>query len=108
MAALETGVDRKADLVLLQEPPGEKGRIGISHPAYEIRKGERVWTAVRKGSGLGTDERTDLRRGANDDPMVTDVKRRGEMMMRMINVYNQRDIQTGERWARKLIWHRAI
>jgi hypothetical protein len=36
MAALETGVDRKADSVLWQEPPGETGRFGISHPAYEI------------------------------------------------------------------------
>ena len=27
MAALETGVDRKADLVLLQELPGEKRSI---------------------------------------------------------------------------------
>jgi len=74
MAALETGVDRKADLLLLQEPPGKKGRIGISHPAYEIRKQKRVWTAVRKGSGLATDERSDLSRCANDDVMVTDVK----------------------------------
>jgi len=108
MAALETGVDRKADLVLLQEPPGEKGRIGISHPAYEIRKRKRVWTAVRKGSGLATDERTHLSRGANDDVMVTDVRRRGENMTRIINVYDQRDVQTGERRARKLNWHRAI
>jgi hypothetical protein len=125
MAALETGVDRKADFVLLQEPLGEGGRIGISHPAYEIRKRKTVWTAVRKGSGLATDERTDLSRGAkddvmvtdewtdlsrgaNDDVMVTDVKRRGEKMTRIINVYDQRDVQTGERRARKLNWHRAI
>jgi len=46
MAALETGVDRKADLVLLQEPLGDKGRIGISHTAYGIRKRKTVWTAV--------------------------------------------------------------
>jgi len=95
MAAVETGVDRKADLVLLQEPPGEKGRIEISHPAYEIRRRKTVWTAVRKGSGLATDERTDLSRGADDDVMVTDVKRRGEKIMRIINVYDQRDVQTG-------------
>jgi hypothetical protein len=76
MAVLETGVDRKADLVLLQEPPGEKGRTGISHPAYEIRKRKSVWSAVRMGSDLGTDERTDLSRGLNNDVMVTDVKTR--------------------------------
>jgi len=108
IAALEMGVDRKADLVLLQEPPGEKGRIRISHPAYEIRQRMRVWMAVRKGSGLATDKWTDLSRGANDDDMVTDVKRRGEKMTTIINVYDQRDVQTGERRARKLNWHRAI
>jgi len=108
MAALETGVDRKADVVLLQEPPGEKGRIGISHPPYEMKKRKTGWTAVRKGCGLDTDERTDLSRGANNDVMVTDVKRRGDKMPRIINVYDQRNIQTGERRARKVNWHRAI
>jgi hypothetical protein len=108
MAALERGVDWKADFVLLQEPPGEKGRIRISHPVYEIRKRKRVWTAGRKGSGHATDERTDLSRGSNDDVMVTDIKRRGEKMTRIINVYDQRVEQTGERRARKLNWHRAI
>jgi macrodomain Ter protein organizer (MatP/YcbG family) len=40
--------------------------------------------------------------------MVTDVNRRGETMTRIINVYDQKDVQTGERRARKLNWHRAI
>jgi hypothetical protein len=30
---------------------------------------------------------------------VTDVKRRGEKMTRRINVYDQRDVRTGERQA---------
>jgi hypothetical protein len=38
IAALETGVERRADVVCLQEPPRERGGIGISHSAYEIRK----------------------------------------------------------------------
>ena len=42
-----------------------------------------------KGSGLATDKRTDLIRGANDDVMVTDVKRRGDKMTRIINDYDQ-------------------
>jgi endonuclease/exonuclease/phosphatase (EEP) superfamily protein YafD len=108
MAALETGVERKADLVMLQEPPEERGGIGISHSAYEIRKQKRVWTAVRKGSGLATDERTNLSRGTNDDVIVTDVKRRGEKMTRVINIYDQRDVRTRERQARKINWSRII
>jgi len=97
-----------ADLVLLTEPPGEQGRIRISHQAYEIRKQKRVWPAVHKGSRLATDKPTDLSRGANDDVMVTDVKRRGEKITWIINVYNQRDVQTGERRVRKLNWYRAM
>jgi len=38
MAALETGVERRADVVCLQEPPRERGEIGISYSGYEIRK----------------------------------------------------------------------
>jgi len=108
LAALGTGVDGKAAVLLLQEPPGEKGRIGIRRLVYEISKRKRVWTAVRKGSGLATDELTDLSRGMNDDVVVTDVARRGEKMTRIINGYDQRGLQTGERRARKRIWHRAM
>jgi hypothetical protein len=108
MAALETGEDRKADLVLLQEPAGGKGRIVISPPAYQIINRKRVWTAVRKQSVLATDERTELSTGANEDVVVTDGIRRGETIRRIINVYDQCDIQTGERGARKQNWHSAI
>jgi hypothetical protein len=57
---------------------------------------------------LATDERTDLSRGANDDVIVTDVKRRGEKMTRVINIYDQRDVRTMERQARKINWSRII
>jgi len=48
---------------------------------------------VGKGSELATDKRTDLSRGANDDVMVTDVKRSGEKMTRIIDVYDLREVQ---------------
>jgi hypothetical protein len=38
IAALETGVERRADLVWLHEPLAEGEEIGISHSAYNIRK----------------------------------------------------------------------
>jgi len=108
IAALETGVERKADVVCLQEPPRERGGCGISHSAYEIRERTRVWTAIRKGSGLVVDERMDLSRGAQDDVIVTDVRRRGEKRTRIVNVYDQRDTQSGERQAQKLNWQSVI
>jgi len=36
------------------------------------------------------DEQTDLSRGANEDVIATDVRRRGERIMRIVNVYDQR------------------
>jgi len=108
IAALETGVERKADVVYLQEPPRERGGCGISHSAYEIRKRKRVWTAIQKGSRLVVDERTDLSRGAHDDVIVTDVRRRGEKITRIVNVYDQRDTQSGERQAQKVNWQSVV
>jgi hypothetical protein len=61
--------------VCWQEPPRERKGFEIRHTAYEIRKRKRVWMAVRKGSGLAVDERTDLSNGGNDDVIVTDVRR---------------------------------
>jgi len=101
-------VERKADLVMLQEPPEERGGIGVSNSPYEIRKRKRLWTALPKGSGLATDEWTHLCRGANDNVIVTDVMRRGEKMTRVINIYDQRDVQTRERQARKMNCSRII
>jgi len=92
IAALETGVERKADIVCLQEPlrEEERGGIRISHLAYEISKRKRVRTAIRRGSILVVDERTDLSRGAHEDAIATDVRRKGERIMRIVNVYDQR------------------
>jgi len=96
IAALETGVQRRADVVCLQEPSRDRGEIGISHLAYKIRKSNRVWTAIRKGSGLVVDEWTDLSRGANDVVIATDVRRRGQKITRIVNIYDQKEARLGE------------
>jgi len=111
IAALETGVECRADvLVCLQEPPRKRGEIGSSHSAYEIRKRKSVWTAIRKGSGLVVDKQTDLSRGANVDVIATDVRRRGEKVTRIVNSYDQKNARAGESEgpARKLNRQRVI
>jgi hypothetical protein len=55
MPVLETGVERRADFVMMQEAPEERGGLGISHSASEMMNGKRVWTVVRKVSGMATD-----------------------------------------------------
>jgi hypothetical protein len=54
------------------------------------------------------DERTDLSRGANEDVIATDGRRRGERTTRIVNVYDQKNTHSGERPARKLNWQRVI
>ena len=53
-------------------------------------------------------ERTDLSRGAKDEVIFTDIRRRREKITRIVNIYNQSDTQSGERLAQKLNWQRVI
>jgi hypothetical protein len=55
------------------------------------KKKNRVWTTIQRGSGLVVDERTDLSTGANEDVIATDVRRRGERITRIVNVYDQKN-----------------
>jgi hypothetical protein len=87
---------------------GGRGGIGSSHTAYKIRKQNRIWTAVHKGSDYATDQQTDLSRCVNDDVIVTDVQRRGEKVTRVINMYDQRVVRFRERHMRNIYWSRII
>jgi len=97
IAALEMVVERRADVLCLQERPRERGGIGIRHSAYEMTNRKRVWTAIRRGSGLVDDEPTDGSGGANDDVIATDASMRGERITRIINVYDHQNSHSGER-----------
>jgi hypothetical protein len=61
---------------------------------------------VPNGSGLATDKRTDMSRVGNDNVIVPDDNRSGAKIARVINMYDQRDVLTGERQARKINWSR--
>jgi hypothetical protein len=64
-----------------------------------MRKRIRVLTTIQRGSSLVVDERTDFSRSANEDVIATDVRRTGESIMRIINVYDQKNRHSGERPA---------
>jgi len=55
-------------------------------------------------------DQTDLSRGANDNVIATGVRRRGEKITRIVNIYDQKYALSGERErpARKLNWQRLI
>jgi hypothetical protein len=82
------GVEPRADVVCLPEPPREKGGIRISHSAYKLRKTTSVWMSIWRGSGLVVAEGMDLIRGVNDDVIVIYVRRRCETITRMVNIYD--------------------
>ena len=67
-----------------------------------------MWKAVRKGSILTTNERTNLSMIEGDDIMVVDIRRRGEEVIRIIIIYDQRARETGRRPARRLDWQQII
>jgi hypothetical protein len=110
LAQLETGVKRSVDIVSSQQPRRERGVIGISHSAYEIRERTRVWTAIRKRSGLVVAEQMDLSRAASEDVIANDVRRSGEKILRIVNVYYEKNGESGERQrlAQELNWLKVI
>ena len=78
-AVLETAVKRGADLVLIQEPRGEKKKDGTrSHPSFRFVKGEegvgaKCWIAVNKASRARVTELKDLTRESGNYVQVVEV-----------------------------------
>jgi hypothetical protein len=73
--ALETGVERRVDVVRLQGTPRETVGIRMSHSAYEIRKRKRILMAIWKGIGLVVDEWTNLSGSVNYNVIAIDLRR---------------------------------
>jgi len=108
IVALETWVEPTADVVCLQQPQREMGGVEISYHVYKIRKRERVCTVIRMGGGLVVDERKDGSWGANNNVMDTDIRRRGEKITMIVNSYDQRDTESGEKQVRNSNRQRVI
>jgi hypothetical protein len=67
-----------------------------------------VWITVHTESGLTTNIQTDSSKHAGNDDVVANIKIRGEQMMRIVIIYNQRARDTGESPARRLYWPKLI
>jgi len=102
IAALERWFERKANIVCLQKPQRAKTGFAICRAAYKITKRNRIWTAIQEGSDLEVDERSDLCSRANNDVNVAVLMLTGEKIMRWVMIYDQTDMQSGERQAGKL------
>jgi len=53
-------------------------------------------------------ERTGISRDANEDVTAKNIRRRGERIRRMFNVYDQKNTHSGERQAPELTYKRVI
>jgi hypothetical protein len=79
MAALETGIILKAQLVLLQEPTS---KWGIRHPGYRLIWAQeggnkpRTMVGVRIDGRLRVEYRSDLGQHSMGDVMVLDVRQK--------------------------------
>jgi len=83
-------VECEAAIVILYEPSRQAGGVRISHWGYTMRKRKSLCTAVCNGTGLEDDAWTNLSLGANDNVIATDLSSVKEMLMRIINCYNER------------------
>jgi len=63
---------------------------------------------VPKGSGCGINKRTELSQNARGDVIVVDIKNRGEKITRIVNIYEEREGESGERPAGRLNWQTII
>jgi len=86
MMALEKGIVWGADDVIMQEPYEEREGYNISHPGYELVRGGRTMTALRRDTHL---EFSEVDKGGDGDVQVFDIKYPTGRKMRLVNVYDQ-------------------
>jgi hypothetical protein len=69
--------------------------------SIQIKKKNKSMTTIQRGSFQVVHDQMALRRAANNDLMATDVRMIWEMIMRIIDLYDQRDTQFREGLAWK-------
>ena len=94
-AVLETAVRMEADLVLIQEPKGEKEKDGTrTHPSFTFIRGAeedpaKCWIAVNRMSRCRVTELKDMTRNCGNYVQVIEVTPPGRPTIVIANVYDQ-------------------
>ena len=104
VSLMETAMERRADIVLVQEPPEYDGN---RHPGYEYLWAGRVMTARRKDSDWTVSTEDKYTRAAGGDVQVLALGRRGHQgrEIRVVNAYFQGTSRTArERRAHQADW----
>lgn len=63
---------------------------------------------AHKGSSHRTNEGLDLNANAGNTVIDVEINRSSKRLIRIVNIYNQRGWETGERPAEKLYWQKMI
>jgi hypothetical protein len=86
--AIEKGLEREADLVVMQEAYQGKGEeYRTSHPGFKFVRGGRVMTAIRIDTQVEVDEVGGL--GGDGDVQAFDIVDKKGKKVRLVNVYDQ-------------------
>ena len=104
VSLMETAMERRADIVLVQETPEYDGN---RHPGYEYFWAGKVMTVRRKDSDWTVSTEDKYTRGAGGDVQVLALGRRGHQgrEIRVVNAYFQGTSRTArERRAHQADW----
>jgi len=113
-AIMKSAVKREADLVLIQEPWGEKVKDSTrSHPSFTFIKGEesavpKCWIAVNRTSGCWITELKNLAKGCRNYVQVIEVVPPGGDAIIIANVYDQEDRTKKSRPAQDAAWGEIV
>jgi len=113
-ALMESAVKRDADLILIQEPQGEKEKDSTrSHPSFTFIKGEesavlKCWIAVNWVSWCRVTELKNLVKGCRNYVQVIEVVPPGRDAIIIANVYDQEDRTKKSRRAQDSVWGEII
>jgi len=97
-ALLETALERQAEIVLVQEPPTNQTYL---HPGYQLTWNSKTLLATKKDSRWKTRLRAEP---VNTEGyiQVIDLERKGHLGVRLVNIYDQVNRNTGKRPAREI------
>jgi hypothetical protein len=106
---LETAIKKETDLVLIQEPRGEKEKDSTrSHPSFNFIRGAegvpaKCWVAVNRASRCRVTELKDMTRESGNNVQVLEVTPPGGLPLTIVNVYDRHEAD-GQRPAQKANW----
>jgi endonuclease/exonuclease/phosphatase (EEP) superfamily protein YafD len=109
-AVLESAVRREVDMVLIQEPGGEKEKDGTrSHPSFTFIRGDengpaKCWIAINRVSRCRVKELKELTWGCQNYTQVVEVVPPGGEGIVIANVYDRHQGSETNRPAQRVAW----